>query len=180
MTISPYRSCSANIFTVNRNKICPECETEYLPHAEKCADCGAVLLRPEELENARREKERLMEKVVENEVVVRKGDLNWMTELYEVLIDAGISCAVRGDSGCKKGCSVHYHLVVASEDVERAQGRIEEYFAEMHPEIRDSRELADAGKCPACGSPVGASDRECPDCGLPLVIIEEEEDTEGK
>jgi len=115
-----------------------------------------------------------MEKAVENEAIVREGDLSWMSELYAVLIGAGVPCTVRSNLGCKKGCRDTYRLVVAPGDVERAQERIEEYFMEMHPEIRASREMVSEGRCPACGSPVGASDRECPDCGLPLVIIEEE------
>jgi len=160
---------------MSRNRICPECGTEYLPHIEKCADCGAVLLLPEELEKAREEKKRLMGKTLEHEVVVREGDLNWMSELYAVLIDSGIPCTVRSDAGCRKGrCGDKCRLVVAPEDSERAQERIEEYFMEVHPEIRASRELVREGKCPACGSPVGADARDCPDCGLPLVIIEEE------
>jgi peptidyl-tRNA hydrolase len=160
---------------MNRNKICPDCETEYLPHIEKCADCGAVLLLPEEYRNAQEEKKRLMEKAIENEVVVREGDLNWLSELHAVLIDAGVPCAVRSDAGCKKSrCGNKCRLVVSPENVERAQERIEEYFREMHPEIRASNELVSEGKCPACGSPVGAGDRQCPDCGLMLVIIEEE------
>jgi peptidyl-tRNA hydrolase len=164
---------------MSRNRICPECGTEYLPHIEKCADCGAVLLLPEELEKAQEEKKRLMGKTLEREVVVREGDLNWMSELYAVLIDSGIPCSVRSDAGCRKGrCGTTCRLVVSPEDVERAQGRIEEYFMEMHPEIRASRELVSEGKCPACGSPVGADARECPDCGLPLVIIEEEGEKE--
>lgn len=158
------------------NKICPECEIEYFPHVEKCADCGAVLLLPEEYEEAKEEKARLMEQSVENEVAVREGDLNWMSELYSVLIDAGIACTVRSDAGCRKGsCGSKHRLVVSPGDAERAQERIEEYFAEMHPEIAESRELMKEGKCPACGSPVAAGARECPDCGLPLVIIMEED-----
>jgi hypothetical protein len=159
---------------MNRNKICPDCDIEYLPHIEKCADCGAVLLFPEDLEKAQQEKKRLMAKAVEDEVVIRDGDLKWMRELYAVLIDAGIPCAIRTDAGPKTGYCSKCRLVIAPEDFERAEERIEEYFMEMHPELRASRELAGEGKCPACGFSVGASDRECPDCGLTLVIIEED------
>ncbi|HXX57154.1 MAG TPA: hypothetical protein VEI96_04080 [Thermodesulfovibrionales bacterium] len=159
---------------MNRNKICPVCGSEYLPQIEKCADCGAVLLLPEELKKAEEEKKRLMERALESEVVVREGDLNWLSELYTVLIDAGIPCAVRSDADCGKGCGSKYRLVVSPEESERARERIEEYFMEMHPEIRASRERVKEGRCPACGSPVGAGERECPDCGLPLVIVEEE------
>jgi peptidyl-tRNA hydrolase len=162
---------------MSRNKICPDCEAEYFPHIEKCADCGAVLLFPEEYKKAQEEKKRLMEKAIENEVAVREGDLNWMDELYAVLIDAGIPCTVRSDAGCTKSCcGDKCRLVVAPEDFGRAQERIEKYFMEMHPEIRASNELVSEGKCPACGSPVDPGGRECPDCGLMLVIIEEEEE----
>jgi uncharacterized OB-fold protein len=156
------------------NRICPECGTEYLPEIARCADCGAALLTVEELERAREEKERLMAAAVPNEYSIREGDLNWMQELYAVLIDSGIPCSVRSDAACKKGGSSKCRLVVSAGDVERAQERIEEYFMEMHPEIRASREMASQGRCPACGSPVGDGDRDCPDCGLPLVIIEDE------
>jgi rRNA maturation endonuclease Nob1 len=161
---------------VNLNRICPQCETEYLPHIEKCADCGAVLLLPEELGKVREEKKQLREKAVENTAVVREGDLDWLSELRTVLIDAGIPAAVQAASGCGKGCCGETHwLVVASHDVQRAQERIEHYFMEINPELRASSELLREGKCPACGSPVGADQRECPDCGLPLLIVEEEE-----
>ncbi|MEJ2696279.1 MAG: zinc ribbon domain-containing protein [Candidatus Sulfobium sp.] len=152
-------------------KICPDCEAEYFPHIEKCADCGAVLLLPEEYQRAQEEKRRLMAKAIENEVPVREGDLKWMGELHGVLIDSGIPCTVRSDAGCTKSCcGDKCRLVVSPQDVDRAQERIERYFMEMHPEIRASNELANQGRCPACGSPVSAGDTECPDCGLMLVI----------
>ncbi len=162
---------------MNRNKICPDCETEYLPHIEKCADCGVTLILHEEYRSVQEEKKRLAEKAVRNAVVVREGDLKWLDELCNVLIDAGIPCTVTSDSGCNKGrCGDKWQLIVSKEDVERAKERIEEYFMEMHPEIRASNELVSQGKCPACGSPVHAGANECPDCGLMLVIIEEEDE----
>ncbi|MBI5639593.1 MAG: hypothetical protein HZA17_04120 [Nitrospirae bacterium] len=161
---------------MNRNKICPECEAEYLPHIRECADCGAFLLFPEEHKKAQEEKKRLMEKAVENETVVREGDLDWVSELRAVLIDAGVPCTIRSEAGCKKGCCGNTcRLVVSSDDAERAQETIEEYFMEVDPEFRASNELIREGKCPACGSPVSTARRECHDCGLPLLIGEEED-----
>jgi len=164
---------------MNPNKICPNCEIEYLPHIEKCAVCGAVLLLHEEHRQAQEEKKRLMAKAIEKAAVVREGDLKWLGKLYDVLIDAGIPCTVISDAGCKKGCcSNKCQLIVSTEDIERAQERVAEYYMEIHPELRASNELISQGKCPACGSPVGAGDNECSDCGLTLVIIEEENQTE--
>jgi hypothetical protein len=160
---------------MNRNKICPDCEVEYLPHIEKCADCGAVLLLHEEHRQAQEEKKRLMAEAVKNAAVVREGDLKWLGELYKVLIDAGIPCTVISDAGCNKGCcGDKCRLIVSKEDLERAQECVAEYYREIHPELRASHELVSQGRCPACGSPVGAGDNECPDCGLALVIMGEE------
>jgi hypothetical protein len=161
---------------MNRNKICPECRVEYMPHIEKCADCGASLLLHEEYARTLEERKRLAEKAIANAVVVRKGDLKWLTELYNVLIDSGIPCAVISEPGCSTyRCGSKLLLIVASENLDKAQERIAEYFREMHPELQASYELTQQGKCPACGSPVGSGDVECSDCGLTLVLIEEED-----
>jgi hypothetical protein len=119
----------------------------------------------------------MTETAISNAVVVREGDLKWVDELYNVLLDAGIPCTVTSDTSCNKGrCGDTWQLIVSKDDLERAKERIEEYFMEMHPEIRASNELVSQGKCPACGSPVAADANDCPDCGLTLVIIEEEND----
>ncbi len=154
-------------------KICPDCETEYFPHIENCADCGAVLLSPEENKKAQEEKRQLKDKALENQVVVREGDKKWMEELYQVLIDSDIPCLITADAGCNKGCSADTRrLLVSSQDVEKANELIEEYYSEVHPEVQASKEMVSQGKCPACGSPVGDDAVECPDCGLTLLITE--------
>ena len=122
---------------------------------------------------AREEKRLLKGRLLEQAVVVREGDLDWMNELYNVLIDSGISCVITADDGCKKGCCGNTcRLMVSTQDAEKARQRIEEYYMEIHPEIQASQEMASQGKCPACGSPVESEAVECPDCGLTLLIIE--------
>lgn len=161
---------------MNLNKICPDCEAEYFPHIERCADCGALLLTIEEHKKAMEEKKRIAAQTVRNAVVVREGELDWMTELKAALIDSGVPCAIHVDTGCRKGCcGDKCRLMVSPEDLERARETIEEYYMEVSPEFRDSKEMISEGKCPACGSFVGTDERECHDCGLPLLIVEEEE-----
>lgn len=155
-------------------KICPDCSTEYFPHIEHCADCGSVLLTPEENKKMQEERKRCMEKSPQNAVVVREGSLTWMNELYRVLVESNIACVVNSDAGCKKGCCGDtYRLLVSSQDAEKASECIEDYCAELHPELKDSRDMMSRGKCPACGSPVSTDTVECPDCGLILLIIED-------
>ena len=160
---------------MNLNKICPECGAEYLPHIQKCADCGVILLSPEECSKAQEERKRTEETAVENSVKVLEGDLNWMTELRTVLLDAGIPCSLHSDT-CRKGCCGDaVQLKVLLEDLERSQQAIEEYLMELAPELRTVKEMLGKGKCPACGSSIGHDARECPDCGLPLIIVGEED-----
>jgi hypothetical protein len=120
------------------------------------------------------EKKRCSDKDLGDPVVVRQGGLQWIDELFNVLIDSNIPCVVNADAGCNKGgCGKTYRLLVSAQNVEKANERIEEYCLEIHPEIKASEELISQGKCPACGCPVGSDVVECPDCGLTLLIIEE-------
>lgn len=158
---------------MSQTKICPDCGTEYFAHIAKCADCGTILLLPEELVKLREERRQCSEKLLDNPVVIREGDPDWINELYHVLIDASVPCMVHVDL-CNKGCSEPCKLMVSGPDAEKANDLIEEYFAKVHPEMQASRDLMREGKCPACGFSVKPDTVECPDCGLPLVIVEEE------
>jgi len=161
---------------MNQNKLCPVCQSEYLHHIQKCVDCGADLLLPEEQRKAQEEKKLLGDKALENGAVVREGDLDWMTELREVLVHAGIPCKLHSELNCKKGCcGDKFQLVVSPDNLDRAQQKIEEYFMAINPELLTANELIKEGKCPACGFPLATDERECPECGLSLLIIEEEQ-----
>ena len=105
-------------------------------------------------------------------MAVRQGELQWVDELYRLLIASGIPAKVWSDSNCGKGCRPAFHLLVSKEDARRAHDRIEEHFSEQHPEAGDSWERMSQGKCPACGSDVAPEAAECPDCGLALLSAE--------
>jgi hypothetical protein len=153
-------------------KVCPDCNTEYYAHIENCADCGALLLHPDEFEKAEQQRRRCMDELLQNPVIVKEGDLKWIDELYHLLIDSKIPCTVNLD-GCNKGCcGDRYRLLVSSGDAERAGKLIEDYYAETDPEFRAARDNISQGRCPACSHPVGSDAVECPDCGLTLLIVE--------
>lgn len=152
-------------------KICPECNTEFFQHVQNCTDCGAALLLPEENRKLQEERRQCSDKMLDNAVPVKEGDLDWIDELYNMLLDAKVPCVMKANIGC--GCSGKpYSLLVSKEDAEKAVELIEEHYAYVHPEIKASNKLADQGKCPACGSFVSPDDIECRDCGLTLMIIE--------
>jgi len=154
-------------------KICPDCATEYLPHIAQCADCDTDLLTPEDNLKIQDERQQCRDKALENPVIVREGDLKWLDELFNALIDSEIPCMVTSDAGCNKSCcGGTYQLLVSAQDGERAKERIEEYYAEIDPELRASNEMMRQGKCPACGHTVGPDAADCPDCGLTLIITD--------
>ena len=112
---------------MNQIKLCPACHTEYLSHVRNCADCGADLLLPEDYRKTQEKKKQLKEKAVEDRVVIREGDLGWLSELRSVLMDAGIPCVIHSESNCRKGCCGDTcQLIVSSNDRDKAQERIEE------------------------------------------------------
>jgi hypothetical protein len=154
-------------------KVCPDCATEYFSHIKDCADCGALLLSHDENRKVQEEKRLCIGQALEDQVVVREGELIWMKELYNVLIDAGIPCVINADAGCNKGCcGGRDRLFVSTRDLEKANERIDQYHIEIHPEMQASQEMVSQGKCPACGSNVDSDAVECQDCGLTLIIIE--------
>jgi len=158
---------------MNQIKICPDCAAEYFPHIEKCADCGTDLRTPEDNLKCQNERQQCKDKALENPVTVREGDLKWMDELFNVLIDSAIPCIVTSNAGCKKSyCGSTYQLLVSAEDGERAKERIEKYYAEIDPELKAANDMISQGKCPACGHSVGPDAAECPDCRLTLIIMD--------
>ena len=113
-----------------------------------------------------------MEQPLDVPVVIREGDVKGRGERHGMLIASGFPCRLHADPGCQKGCRGNTcQLLVSRRDAEGAHERIEEYFAEVHPEAMASQELISQGKCPACGSPAGPSEAECSDCGLTLFIV---------
>jgi hypothetical protein len=154
-------------------KICPDCEIEYRSHVETCVDCGTALLHPEEHVRRKEEKRRCVEQALIDPVVVRQGEMKWIDELYQVLIESKVPCRVLADPSCGGNCrGGTWGLAVSRGDAERAVQRIEEYFIEVHPEAQVSQDRMSQGQCPACGSDVDPSAVECPDCGLTLLIVE--------
>ncbi len=152
-------------------KKCPECGTEYFAHVADCADCGVALALPEDLEKGALPGGRLTETPPEDLVAIREGSQEWIDELAHVLSSEGIPAKISLAPGCSAGtCGSRYVLAVTKEHAEAARKAVEAYFAEIHPEVEESRAMEDEGRCPACGTPVDERDAECRECGLVLKI----------
>ncbi len=159
---------------MSQDKLCPECNAEYLPHIVDCPACGVPLVLPEELEETRERQQQFAEEDIKNAVAIKEGEKSWILELHDVLLNKGFSCTVTLSQNSSPGqCGESFLLIVQEEAAESAINCIADYIHKVHPEIKESEELAAQGKCPACGSDAGADATECPDCGL-LLMIESE------
>ncbi len=106
-------------------------------------------------------------------IAIKEEGQEWTRKLASMLSEKGIPSRITLAPGCSTGtCGCRFILLVAKNDVEAALDSIDEYYMELHPEIRESNEWAAEDRCPACGHHVGKDARECSDCGL-LLIIEE-------
>lgn len=150
-------------------RVCPECDEEYRPDIETCADCGASLVdRPVD------EQGRPLPEPVEAEgeplamVALYSGPAAALRPLAETLAAAGVAqrfVPIPGQSGLT--------LAVAQEDGPRALEALSEFHGRGTElglsELAATFVAGDEGvehACPACGAAVPADASECPDCGL--------------
>jgi hypothetical protein len=78
-------------------KICPKCGEEYTQEALACAECGAALVFPQQVENSAEPPEE-----GESVVLIRQGTASYLRELTELLHRKGIRTDVRFH-GCEPG-----------------------------------------------------------------------------
>jgi hypothetical protein len=159
---------------MSQDKLCPECNSEYLPHIVSCPTCDVPLMLSVELEEIQERRRQSAAEDIKNAVAIKEGGKRWIIELRDVLINKGFACSIKiAQSSAPGQCGETFLLIVSKETAESATICIGDYIHEVHPEIKESKELAAQGKCPACGSDTGTSATECPDCGL-LLMIESE------
>ncbi len=164
-------------------KYCPQCDEEYRAEIEMCATCEVVLLRGTEKLALEQETDaklsaRSMELSSDDNLAnIRKGPLNDMKHLQNVLAAEKIPSLVAGEKGnCGAGCcgGGDFFLQIRVEDGEEAMEVLTREF--KRTTSLDSHDLsnihavfdtgAEQSTCPACGFRFSTTLKTCPDCGL--------------
>jgi hypothetical protein len=162
--------------------VCPQCESEYLPTEELCADCGVALVRPEDL-SATGPSEMPS---VSDLTCIRAASVSWVRSLSQRLSEANIRHRIEaiaddgeegdGSIGRRPNHRMPYGAYVHAGDVEAALVVDQAFMRTQIPDLPEGHETsggaADAESCPACGERVGLETRECPECGLALAFDE--------
>jgi len=146
-------------------KVCPGCQSEFLPSVEVCGDCGLPLVWEGAADP--RGDEDLVLSSREGLVLVREAELGWATGLAKALAREGIPH--RLDPGAPGGPAVRWAVSVGAADADRAQAVDAAYARSELPDLQDAHPpevSASEDACPACGEPVGGEAAECPGCGL--------------
>ena len=159
---------------------CPECRSEYLPTASRCAQCDVDLVPEHALSGA----DAAQEMPPASELVcIRAASLGWVRGLSERLAEAGISHRLEAatddlEDGSRRrpGVNLPYGVYVREEnvalatrvDAEHARAQIPDLDIEAAAVVGSALEEAESDGCPACGAALGPADEECPDCGLGL------------
>ena len=153
-------------------KICPDCGSEYRFTAERCTDCGTLLVHPEASVAVD------LPPAAELRGLVREGP--WELErIAEALSREGIpsridtyppSEGIRGSGFRYEGHAGHgvdLCLYVRDEDHPAAEDALEAYRAESLPGAHAPSDVgAELAACPACGTPIATGANRCGDCGL--------------
>ncbi len=154
------------------HRLCPECRTEYLLTAERCADCDVALVHPDDVpEEAPPE-----ELPPASELTgVRVAPLAWMRALSGALQERGVAHRIEparpGDAPEGQRPDVFgnvqlFGLYVPEEAAAEAREIDGSIAAQLLPEEAPALAGDEQEACPACGTALSADAVECPECGL--------------
>jgi len=154
-------------------KVCPECRTEYLLTAERCADCDVALVDGASLAAEQAE---IADFPPASELLcVRVAPLAWIRALSETLQQAGVRHRVEltraedapdGRRGDVFGDVQLFGLYVLQEDEAPARELDAAIAAQILPEEAPPVAEGEVESCPACAAALAADATVCPDCGL--------------
>ncbi len=174
-----------------RNKICPECHSEYLPHVSVCADCQTKLIwEPDHQADLPAGESKLSppEQYVDDDIPVLRvpGDeeLVKVFDGSEMIVKAiecqltllGVPCNRAPSFWVDQMGNLHqgrdvgglcFTLGVRPCDEQQAAAVASRENLKANPALAEYQiKEIDGTDCPACGHPLPESCHECPDCGL--------------
>lgn len=150
-------------------KRCPECREDYLPHVERCADCGAVLVSSDdEAPDAGAPEEESPLPPGEYRLLLASDRAAELDPLVQRLASAKVPAKV---SVSRRGTG--FELRVRDEERARAVELLHDVVgraaaAEAALEQHFDAERGGYALCPACESSLPAGATECAECGLLL------------
>jgi predicted RNA-binding Zn-ribbon protein involved in translation (DUF1610 family) len=154
-------------------KYCPECRTEYLLTAARCADCDVDLVDGATV--AAQEAEIAAFPPASELACVRVAPIAWIQALSEALQQGGVGHRVEparaedvpdGPRDDVFGGAPLFGLYVRQEHEAPARELDASIAAQILPEEAPPVEEGEAESCPACAAGLAPDATECPDCGL--------------
>lgn len=148
-------------------KHCPECVEDYMPHIERCAECGAPLVARDDEAPLEDEAQAVLPPG-EYRVLVAAERAAELDPLVARLAHAGVPAKV---SVSRRGTG--FELRVRDEERARAAELLRDLVgdvaqAEAELERHFDAERGGYAQCPACQTSLSAGAAECPECGLLL------------
>jgi len=146
-------------------KICPNCETEYHPDGDVCADCGTVLVHKHEQRDG-------TEPLSDDDKLtgILEDRMESLEETRLMLNANGVRTHVRLHTESPAGPHANvFGLYVLTDELAEAQELHRTHWLKGAPEGQGSFEYKEqelSGTCPACDTTLPEAAVECPECGL--------------
>jgi hypothetical protein len=161
-------------------KVCPDCGSESQNWVERCLDCGAPLVHPDQVAFHERQREESEELYAPDDLVyVRTAPPSWIRALREDLDGLGIDSWIAEVEKRNELCLfVRQGDKEAAAAVDRARFELEVPDAKggggppevaRRPRREPSPEDTSIKLCPRCGGEYQLWAERCADCGVPLV-----------
>ncbi len=152
---------------------CPKCRGEFRPGLEWCASCDVSLVGEQPDDDPFRSNDTmaaLLEGKELESLVTANQEL--LLQLQRKLAANRIATVISTESVEHRSMG-RFMLLCKSSDIEEARTFFgEEWEQSVAAEGLDEADL-DSENCPACTSPVPATEEECPECGLFVGRLEE-------
>lgn len=161
---------------------CPECDTEFLAHVERCSDCGGPLVdrveSEEEDQGAPADGEsEAPDRAAADALRLELRDCTWIArrDTAAELDEMGARLAEAGIPYRVEVASYTFRLGVRPKDGPAALMAIRDLITAesgAESEVAEGQPQAYA-QCPACEAALPEGARACPECGLQLAGDEE-------
>jgi predicted amidophosphoribosyltransferase len=152
---------------------CPKCRGEFRPGLEWCAGCDVSLVSHQPDDDPFSSKDAmavLLEGKELESLVTANQEL--LLQLQRKLAANRIATVISTESEDHRAMG-RFMLLCLNSDIEQARSFFGEEWEQSVAAEGLKEAVLDSENCPACTSPVPATEEECPECGLFVGRLEE-------
>ena len=152
---------------------CPTCRGEFRPGLEWCAGCDKALVDEQPDDDPFRSKDTMAALLDGQELeILVTANQELLLQLQRKLAANRIATVISAESEEQRAMG-RFTLLCSTTDIEQARAFFGNEWEQSVAAEGLEEVVLGSENCPACNSPVPATEEECPECGLFVGRLEE-------